>query len=69
MAQNLGCCGFIILKIVDNNILWNKQNAPDRTIFINFSGGWGHAPGPLAQVLIHIITGLTTRLVCTSLSR
>ena len=37
MAQNLGCL-FIILKIVDfkvnNNILWNTQNAPDRTIFI-----------------------------------
>ena len=42
MAQNLGCW-FIILKIVDlkvdNNILWNTQNAPDRTIFIIFPGG------------------------------
>ena len=34
MAQNLGC-RLIILKIVDfyvdNKILWNTQNAPDRT--------------------------------------
>ena len=48
MAENLGCW-FIILKnvdfLVDNSILWNTQNAPDRTIFINcFSGE--HAPGP-----------------------
>ena len=45
MAQNLCCC-FIIQKIVDfyvdNNILWNTQNAPDSTIFIIFF--WGSMP-------------------------
>ena len=43
MANNFGCCSFIILKIVDfevdKNILWNTQNAPDCTICINFFRG------------------------------
>ena len=75
MAQNLGCCWFITLKIVvlygDNNILWNIQNAPDRTIYIIFclrGGGVGLGMPP-AQVWIQIITGLPKRLVCNSPSR
>ena len=48
MTQNLGCC-LRILKIVDfsvdNNILWNPQNAPYHIIF---SGG-ACPRTPLAQ--------------------
>ena len=71
MAHNLGCW-FIILKIVDfkvdGNILWNTQNEPDCTIFIIFSGG-ACSLTPLAQVLIKILTALTSHLVCNSLAR
>ena len=42
---NLLSLNLLIFK-VDNNIIWNAQNAPDRTIFIIFFGGGGHPPGP-----------------------
>ena len=60
MANNFGCCSFIILKIVDfevdKNILWNTQNAPDRTIFIKFSRGnmaLEHRPPPCTSMNLH----------------
>ena len=34
----------LLIFMVDNNVLWNAQNAPDRTIFNIFSGE--HAPEP-----------------------
>ena len=66
MAIKWCWCLFITLKIVifiiGDNILWNAQIAPDRTIFIIFSQG-----SPLALELLHIVTGLPTQLLCNLL--
>ena len=49
----LGCCLFIILKIVyfkvNDKILWNAQNAPDRNIFIKKKYGGACPRAPLQE--------------------